>query len=166
MTIFEALKTDHRQIKKLCKQIESEVEESPKKAASTFGDLAVLLVKHTKAEEAALYDRMKEGDEEARDLGFEGYEEHHVADFVVDELKALSSEKEEWAAKFGVLKELLNHHIEEEEEEMFSAARESLEKADLKEARDEFLSLRKGGRAPARQTGKRPAQGSGTQVHA
>ena len=45
----------------------------------------------------------------------EGFEEHHVADVIVKELENVSPGDEQWAAKFKVLKENIEHHIEEEE---------------------------------------------------
>ena len=54
----------------------------------------------------------------------EGYEEHHVVDLLMGELERLRRD-ETWGAKAKVMKENIEHHIEEEEGEMFKAARQS-----------------------------------------
>ena len=53
----------------------------------------------------------------------EGYEEHHVVDEIMGELDASRVTDETWGAKFKVMKENIEHHIEEEEGEMFKTAR-------------------------------------------
>ena len=63
---------------------------------------------------------------EAKDIVLEGYQEHHVADVLVAELKQMDPADERWGAKFKVLKESLEHHIEEEEGHMFRTARSVL----------------------------------------
>ncbi len=144
MSIFTELKKDHKQVKALCKAIEKE-EESPKKRLKHFLELANLLSHHTYAEEEAFYERLKPEGGKARALALEGYEEHHVADFLLSELKNLSVEDEHWTAKFTVLKESLEHHIEEEEEDMFATARKKFSKAELEQAGKAFLKLKKAG---------------------
>ena len=58
-----------------------------------------------------------------KDLALEGYQEHHVADLLIKELHDLAKDDERWGAKFKVLKENLEHHIDEEEGPMFRTAR-------------------------------------------
>jgi hemerythrin-like domain-containing protein len=73
-------------------------------------------------EEKVLYPALK-AHPEAKDIVLEGYQEHHVADLIVKELHALPRDDEKWGAKFKVLKESIEHHIKEEEDEMFRTAR-------------------------------------------
>ena len=61
----------------------------------------------------------------------EGYQEHHVADIVLQELQQLPPSDERWGAKLKVLKENIEHHIEEEEGEMLSTARSVLSRYEL-----------------------------------
>jgi len=68
---------------------------------------------------------------ESRDIVLEGYQEHHVADVLVKELHQLARDNERWGAKFKVLKESLEHHIEEEESHMFPSARQVLTREEL-----------------------------------
>ena len=142
MVIFTTLKADHKKLKGYLKKIKAELK-AEKKPAATFGSFVTLLKAHAPAEEKALYERMKAAGGKAKDLGLEGKEEHHVADILVAELSSLSMNDEAWAAKFEVLSEALEHHIEEEEKDMFKAARAKISKAELEAADREFKQLKK-----------------------
>jgi hypothetical protein len=56
------------------------------------------------------------------DMVPEAYEEHHVAKLVIAELPNVDPDDERFKAKITVLSELIDHHVEEEEEEMFKTA--------------------------------------------
>jgi hypothetical protein len=57
--------------------------------------------------------------------------EDDVADLIVKELQDVATDDEQWAAKFKVLKENIEHHIEEEEGPMFRVARGVMSREDL-----------------------------------
>ena len=61
----------------------------------------------------------------------EGYEEHHVVDTIMGELEDLDVAHETWGAKAVVMKENIEHHIEEEEGEMFAKARQVFGRTEL-----------------------------------
>ena len=61
----------------------------------------------------------------------EGYEEHHVVDLLMSELERLDVTDETWGAKAIVMKENIEHHIEEEEGEMFAKAHQVFDRAEL-----------------------------------
>jgi hemerythrin-like domain-containing protein len=65
-------------------------------------------------------------DEDGKDLVAESDEEHHVVAILIEELKALDPKDERYDAKFSVLTENIEHHIEEEEGELFPEAEEGL----------------------------------------
>ena len=81
-------------------------------------------------EEQVLYPALKPH-AEAHDIVLESYEEHHVADMQIKELHDMATDDEKWGAKFKVLKESVEHHISEEENKMFPAARGVLPKEEL-----------------------------------
>jgi hypothetical protein len=81
-------------------------------------------------EEKLLYPALK-AHAEAREVVLEGFQEHHIADIIVKELHGVAKDDEQWGAKFKVLKENLEHHIEEEEGEMFRTARAVLSREEL-----------------------------------
>lgn len=80
--------------------------------------------------------------EQARGIVLEGYQEHHVADLIVKELQALATNDEQWAAKFKVLKENIEHHIQQEESEMFRTARAVLSQEELHELGTRMKTLK------------------------
>ena len=72
----------------------------------------------------------------------EGFEEHHVVDEIMSELGETDVTDETWAAKFKVMKESIEHHIEEEEGEMFPKARQAFEKNELEVLGARMLELK------------------------
>lgn len=145
MNLFSELKKDHKRIKDLCSRVKKEENGSKKRQLKSFLELADLLSHHSFAEEESLYARLKPEGGKAKDLSLEGYEEHHVADFLIGELKNLAVEDERWKPKFEVLTEALEHHIKEEENAIFDIARKKLSKEVILQAGEQFLTLKKSG---------------------
>jgi len=116
------LETDHRRLEDLLKQGEDTTERAVKGRTDLLNTLTRELNVHELIEEKVLYPALKQHPQ-ARDIVLEGYQEHHVADLIVQELHALARDNEQWGAKFKVLKENIEHHIQEEEGEMFRTAR-------------------------------------------
>jgi hemerythrin-like domain-containing protein len=124
---IEMLKADHDKVKELFRKY-AELGDSAHKtkqriAEQVFQELEI----HSKLEEQIFYPAVREtGDPEGEDLVLEGVEEHHVVDVLIQELKGLTPEDEQFDAKFKVLCENVEHHIEEEEGEMLPIARKRL----------------------------------------
>ena len=127
------LEADHRRFEKLLDEGEQTTERAAKGRAELLKTLISELNVHEAIEEQVLYPALKPH-AEARHIVLEGFEEHHVADVVLNELKSVATDSEKWAAKFKVLKESITHHIKEEERMMFPATRGVL-------AREELLAL-------------------------
>src|SRR5579871_866172 len=121
MTILTALKADHDLFKKLLKGILGTTNSD--KRNHLFEQLKTELTAHSRAEEKVLYEpleKSKEGKPEA----LEGFVEHEDADYLVTELSDMAGvESDEWTARCHVLQEMLTHHIEEEESDVFKTAR-------------------------------------------
>jgi len=81
-----------------------------------------MLSLHEKMEESFFYPRLKEAPK-TEDLVLEGYQEHHVMDLLIDEISKLKPSDEAWQPKIKVLRENTEHHIEEEEGELFPKVR-------------------------------------------
>jgi len=126
------LEKDHRRFEKLMKDGEETTTRANKRRREILATLAAEIAAHEKKEEKVLYPALKRH-REARDIVLEGYQEHHVADVLIAELKQLDPADERWGAKFKVLKESLEHHIEEEEGHMFRTARSVLGRDRLEE---------------------------------
>ena len=128
---IQLLETDHRRFEDLLKQGEDTTERAVKARNELLKTLTEELTLHELVEEKILYPALK-SHPEARDIVLEGYQEHHVADVLTGELQALPTTDERWGAKFKVLKESLEHHIQEEEGEMFRKARGIFSRDDLR----------------------------------
>lgn len=135
------LEDDHRRLKSLLKEAAETGEGSSADRSALLDRIAQELRPHELIEEKVLYPALKPN-RSAKDIVLEGYQEHHVADIVLKELLALSPTDERWGAKLQVLKENLEHHIEEEEGEMFKTARSVLSREQLEELGTRMESLR------------------------
>jgi hemerythrin superfamily protein len=122
MDAFKLLETDHKKVSELFKQIESA---SGATKRELFTRLKAELDVHAHIEEKVLYPAL-ENTEEAREITLEAYEEHKVVKELLAELAGGRRINDEWDAKFTVLKENVEHHVEEEEGELFSKARKAL----------------------------------------
>jgi iron-sulfur cluster repair protein YtfE (RIC family) len=111
---------------------EETTERAEKTRAELFARLKSELEVHERIEEEVLYPALKRHPK-ARELVLEGYEEHHVVDTILAELEATPTTDETWAAKFKVAKENLEHHIEEEETQVFPRARQVFSATELEE---------------------------------
>jgi Hemerythrin HHE cation binding domain len=87
---------------------------------------------HERIEEEIFYPALK-AHPKAREIVLEGYEEHHVVDEIMGELEMTDVGDETWGAKFKVMKENIEHHIEEEEGEMFRNARQVFDRQELED---------------------------------
>lgn len=132
MDVFKLLKQDHAEVAKLFKKLEQSSEGASKTREKTFKQLARELAVHTQLEEELLYPRLRE-EESLRDAVDEALEEHHVADRTLEELSGLAVDDEQWHAKLTVLKEMIEHHVEEEEKELFPKAAKAIDKDEAAE---------------------------------
>jgi hemerythrin superfamily protein len=128
MDALDLIKQDHKRLRKLLEQT-LEAESSEREQRMDF--LRTELVAHERMEEEVLYPRLRE-ETKARDTVLEGYEEHHVADVLLDELLDVPPDTDLWKAKLKVLKENVEHHMDEEEDELFKGARAVLDRDELK----------------------------------
>ena len=125
MNAFTLLKADHKKVAGILEKIDETTERAIKTREELFTQLKTELDIHTRIEETIFYPALKDADE-TRDITLEAFEEHKVVKTLLGELESLDKDKEEWTAKFTVLKENIEHHVEEEEGEMFPKARKVL----------------------------------------
>jgi hemerythrin-like domain-containing protein len=129
---LKMLKEDHDRVRKMLEEDDSTTERGVKTRSELFARLKRELEIHEQIEEEVLYPALKEHPR-ARELALEAYEEHHVVDTILAELEQTDPGDEAWTAKFAVAKENLEHHIEEEEKEMFPATRKAFSDEELEE---------------------------------
>jgi hemerythrin-like domain-containing protein len=132
MDAIALLKRDHDKVKGLLQELESTTERGVKTRTELFVKIKRELTVHEIIEEEIFYPTLKQHPK-AKDIVLEGYEEHHVVDTLMGELEALPVDDETWGAKATVMIENIEHHIEEEEGEMFSKARQVFERAELEQ---------------------------------
>jgi hemerythrin-like domain-containing protein len=132
MNAIDLLEQDHRTIEGVMDEIESSTERAVKTRTELFRKFRVLLQTHEVIEETIFYPALKEHPK-ARDIVLEGYEEHHVVDEVMDEIKDVPVDDETWHAKAKVMIENVRHHIQEEEQEMFRQARAAFNREELEQ---------------------------------
>ena len=135
------LERDHRRFEEMLRK----GEETTEQARSTRRDLLNTLTRelnaHELMEEKVFYPALQ-SHPQARAIVLEGYQEHHVADVIVAELERVATNDEQWAAKFKVLKENLEHHMQEEEGEMFRVARGIFSKDELRALAQRMMEVR------------------------
>jgi len=132
MDAITLLKHDHDEVEAIFKKLEPTTERAVKTREELFTKLKQELDVHAHIEEKIFYPVLKQ-EAETRAITLEGYEEHHVIKMLLGELEAMSVGSEQWAAKLKVLQENVEHHVEEEEQDMFKNAREVLDKKQLNE---------------------------------
>lgn len=136
------LKADHRKVEELFSQLEKTTERGADRRTRLLGQIEGEIKLHMRLEEEVFYpafrDAVKKKDD--KELYHEAHEEHHVADMVLGELKALSPTDETFGAKAKLLKELIEHHVEEEEGKMFPKARRAMGTEGLRQLGEEMAS--------------------------
>jgi hemerythrin superfamily protein len=131
MKATDLLKKQHKNVKALFKKVDKT--EDGRQRRQLMDEIANELKIHTKIEEEIFYPAVREiGTEKAEEMIDEAFEEHHVVDLVLAELPKVDPEDERFAAKMTVLSELVEHHADEEEEEMFPMAEKKLGAEELK----------------------------------
>lgn len=146
------LETEHRQLEKLLAQGEETTERAIKGRTELLKRLTTELADHELIEERVLYPALQ-AHAEARDIVLEGFQEHHVADIIVNELHQVAKDDEQWGAKFKVLKENLEHHIQEEEGAMFRTARAVLGREELQALGARMAAMKANPRTAQRKSG-------------
>jgi hemerythrin superfamily protein len=130
------LKEDHDKVRGLLEEFEQAASKDGDSAGDLLQTIENELRVHTQIEEEIFYPAFRDaaGKKDEAKLYYEAVEEHHVVDMVLPEIDARESGSPEFAAKAKVLKDLVEHHAEEEEKQMFPKARKLLDK-------DELMSL-------------------------
>jgi len=141
MNAITMLTDDHRAVKKLLSELESTTERGVKTREELFTRIKADLTVHEIIEEEIFYPALKEHPK-ARDIVLEAYEEHNVVDTLMGELSSLPFDDERWGAKAKVMQENIEHHIEEEEGDMFKKARQVFDESELDELGDRMARRR------------------------
>lgn len=151
MDAITLLKRDHAEVKAMFKEVEELGERATSSRQKLFRRIDEALTVHAQVEERIFYPRFKERAEntEEREEVLEAYEEHALVKRLIGELEKLEPANETYEAKLKVLKDLVDHHVKEEEGTMFKMAREIFDKDELNELGEELEQAKQEAGAPA-----------------
>jgi hemerythrin-like domain-containing protein len=127
MKATDFLRKQHREVESLLKEVLHS--HSSRERRELVREIGVRLDLHTKLEEELFYPafRAAAGNPKAEEMVLEAYEEHHVVDLVIRDIATVQDvSTPSFDAKMTVLKELIEHHVEGEETEMFPSAEKKL----------------------------------------
>jgi hemerythrin superfamily protein len=145
MNAFEVLRADHEKVAGIMEKIDQSTERASKTREELFTQLKNELDLHAQIEEQIFYPAL-EDKEETRDITLEAYEEHNLVKQLLSELESEPKDDEKWTAKFTVLKENVEHHVEEEEGELFKKARSVLSKDEIEELGNRLQEAKRQGK--------------------
>lgn len=142
MTVFDLLKHDHEKVSQLLAQACQTTERAEKTREKLFEEIKNELKVHEQIEEKIFYPVLKEF-KETKDIILESFEEHHFVNVALAEIVKTDVNDERWKAKMTVLKEMVAHHIKEEETVLFPKAKELVSEDELKSIADRMIELKK-----------------------
>jgi len=131
---IQLLKADHKKVKELLAELAKTTTRAAKTRSELLAQIRVDLEVHTTIEEEIFYPAFrKAGTKDDAKMYFEALEEHRAAgDLVLPDLLDTDVGSEQFSGRAKVLRELVEHHVKEEEEEMFKEAKKLLAAAELK----------------------------------
>lgn len=130
------LKQDHTKAKGLLKQLNNAT--AAREREQLVAEFEREIKTHSQIEEEVFYPAFLAAAKDSEDahLFYEAAEEHHLVDIELPSLAAANPKSHEFEAKAKVMQDLIEHHVKEEEGQMFVAARELLSDEQLREIGD------------------------------
>lgn len=164
MDAISLLRDDHRAVEKLFKQYEETSSRAVKTRRTLVDKIIKELAVHAEIEEQLFYPAVRALDPAEESDVLEGLEEHHIVTWTLSELEKMPADHERFNAKVTVLIEMVRHHMEEEEDEIFGAVREKLGRKELQDLGESLEELKKF--APTRPHPRSPDEPPGNVVAA
>jgi hemerythrin superfamily protein len=136
--ILQDLHRDHEEVSALIERLLKN--ESSAERAPLFKEMMDMLLAHSRAEQNVLYKKMeKSDDEKVRSFALEGSNEHQIVEQQLQQMaRARNKASEQWTAQLNVLRELVSHHIREEESTGFGCARAEFDQDELAKLGEQF----------------------------
>jgi hemerythrin-like domain-containing protein len=141
MHIFEALMKDHKKLKELLKELVSLKDDDFESRNNLVQDIRDELVPHSRAEEAVFYDSLRALDADKKVI-MHGFTEHMEAEALLRLLQVEEKAHLGWKATARKLKDAVEHHIHEEEKDIFATARTVLTAEEAKKLGELFENLK------------------------
>jgi hemerythrin superfamily protein len=139
MNALEVLKQDHQKVKGLFQEVKQATDQAKRK--ELFNEIDTELEIHAHIEETVFYPAIEEH-EEFKDMVAEALEEHQEAKTLLDELEELGAESHDFGSKLQELIAAVEHHVEEEEGEMFPKIREVFDEDELEQLGQDLESAK------------------------
>jgi hemerythrin-like domain-containing protein len=132
-TIYDILKIEHKDVKRLFKQILEE----ERFQENVYNQIKTALSLHMAGEEKLLYPRL-ENNAESRTIALESYEEHDLGRKIISDIDNTLDIDAKYA-KLKVLSEAIDMHVKEEEDELFKKAKRVLSDEDERTIAKDFM---------------------------
>ncbi len=123
MNIYKVLSDDHEKLRMLLAELVELNDKATERRSELISEIRDELIPHARAEEAVFYNSLRMI-EPTKSMGMHGYAEHLEAEGLFRALQAMDKLDTSWKATAQKLKQTIEHHIREEENEMFSAAKQ------------------------------------------
>ncbi len=138
MDAITLLKTDHRAVENLLKQVQDLSGSAHAQRRALFQQIDKELTVHSKIEETIFYPALKQkakskNDDDTTQEVLEAYEEHGNVKSMLEKLEGTDAADETYNAKLQVLSELVKHHVHEEEHELFKEAQDLMNESELEQ---------------------------------
>jgi iron-sulfur cluster repair protein YtfE (RIC family) len=140
-TIFEALKRDHRKVRDELRKISATTSRATKTRQRLFSQIESELEVHTRFEEQVFYPKVRKVPGLMGKIS-EALHEHDEAKTMLDKLSRMDKTSKEFDETLKELRQALDHHIKEEEQEMFPKAREGIARDDAEAMAEEYRGLK------------------------
>jgi hemerythrin superfamily protein len=136
--ILQDLHQDHEEVSELISQLLKT--EDAKERSALFKETMTKILAHSQAEHSVLYRKLEKSDDaKARTFAFEGNNEHQLVEQQLERMsRARNKTSEQWTAQVCVLRDLIEHHVEEEEGTGFTCARQEFDAAALEKLGEQF----------------------------
>jgi hemerythrin superfamily protein len=140
--ILSTLQAEHDEVQEILEKLNGS--DNAREQKQLVARIKAALVPHNKAEEKVVYDAVLAlRGREARVDGHEGYIEHNLGGITLKKLEKLTANTPEFKAAAKVLKELIDHHVEEEERNIWSLVRRNFSAEDRAVMNRDFLAAKK-----------------------
>ncbi len=140
--ILDTLQAEHDEVQELLEKLTRS--ENGREQKQLVARIKQALVPHTKAEEQVVYDPVAAlSGEKSKIDGAEGYTEHALASATLLQLDKLAANTPQFKAAAKVLKELVDHHVQEEEKNIWEEVKENFSAGQREQMNRDFLAAKK-----------------------
>ena len=137
---YEQIRTEHNEVKQILNRM---LNSSPSRRETLIKELKVALVPHLEGEEKVFYPVL-DNKRESHEIILEALLEHRIARNLFNELMDLNVDADDWIARTKVLKDIIEHHIEEEESEIFQAGEKLISHEQISQIYEKYIQEEKG----------------------